>query len=198
MEAAFQGLQEDRAELGRPGLAHDASAAEGVALDFGHVGVNVGQEIVHLKPLRMAQVGVQGRQQRGAFQHDAYAGVASPVDAALMALGLSEPAFQIQIVAGQVRVVGPDEQPRRETVHRPGHLLGDGIRIVGQGLLESLELPLAVGRRSRRRIQRGGYVADRLDVRLQRFLVRVDLGQSAVDAAGQAAQPFFGRPFFAS
>jgi len=196
--ALFQGLQEEWAELGGPGLAHDASAAEGVALDLGYEGLNVGQEIVHFKPLRMAQVGVQGGQQRGAFQHDAYASVASPVNATFMALGLSEPAFQVQIVAGQVQVVGADEQPRGETGHRPGHLSGDGIRIVGQRLADILEPPLAVGCRSRRRIERGGYVADRLDVRLQRFLVRVDFGQSAVDATGQAAQPLFGRPFFAS
>ena len=187
MIALFQGLQEDRAGFGRPGLAHDASAAEGVTLDFGYGGLNVGQQIVHFKPLRMAQMGIQGRQQRGAFQHDSYASMASPVNAALMALGLSEPAFQVQIVSGQVRVVGADEQPRGETGHRPGHLSGDGIRIVGQGLTETLEPPLAVGCRSLRRIEGGGYVADRLDVRLQRFMVRLDLGQSAVDAAGQAA-----------
>ena len=194
----FQGLQEEWAELGRSGLAHDASATEGIALDCGDWGLNVGQQIVHFEPLRMAQVGVQGRQQRGAFQHDSHASMASPVNAALMALGLSEPSFQIQIVAGQVQVVGADEQPRGETGHRRGHLSGDGIRIVGQGLADTLEPPLAVGCRSRRRIQRGGYVADRLDVRPQRFLVRLDLGQSAVDATGQAAQPFLGCPFFAS
>jgi hypothetical protein len=92
VEAAFQGLQEEWAELGGPSLTHDASAAEGIALDFGYGGLNVGQQIVHFEPLRMAQVGVQGWQQRGAFQHDAYAGVASPVDATLMALDTSSTA----------------------------------------------------------------------------------------------------------
>ena len=79
----------------------------------------------------MPQVGIQGRDQRRAFLHDAYAGVTAPVNAAFVALGLSEPAFQIQIIAGQVQVVRADEQPRRETGHGPGHLSGDGVRLVG-------------------------------------------------------------------
>jgi len=186
MVAVFKGLQEEWACLGRPRLAHEASTTEGIALGFRQGGRGIRQQVVGVERRRMPQMGIQGRHQRRTFQNDTHAGVTTPVNAALMALGLSEPAFQVQIVAGQVRVVGADEQPRRETGHRSGHLSGDGVRRVGQGLLETLEPPLAVGRRSPRRIERGGYVADGLDVRLQRFLVRLDLGQSAVDASGQA------------
>ena len=104
---------------------------EGVTLGLGQGGLGIGQQFGGVERRRMPQMGIQGRHQRGAFQHDADAGVTTPVNAALMALGLSEPAFQVQIVAGQVRVVGADEQPRRETGHRPGHLSGDGVRRVG-------------------------------------------------------------------
>jgi len=194
----FQGLQEKGAGLEGACLAHEASTPEGVALGFGHGGRGIGQQVVDRKRRRMPQMGIQGRQQRGAFLHNAHAGVTTPVNAALMPLGVSEPSLQVQIVARQVQVVGPDEQPRRETVHRPGHLSGDGVPLVGQGLLETLEPPLAVSRRSLRRIERGGYVADGLDVREQRFLLRLDVGQPAVDAPRQASQLFLGRPFFSS
>lgn len=109
MVALFKGYQEEWACFGGPRLSHEASTTDGVALGFRQGGRGIGQQIVGLERCRMPKMGIQGRHQRRAFQHDAHAGVTTPVNAAFMSFGLSEPAFQVQIVAWQVRVVWADK-----------------------------------------------------------------------------------------
>jgi len=61
-----------------------------------------------------------------------------------VSLGLSEPSLQVQIVPGQVRIVPAHKQSGSEAGHRPGHVLGDGVRVACQGLLENLEPAMAL------------------------------------------------------
>jgi hypothetical protein len=87
----------------------------------------VRQKVSLAEGLRVSHVGVQGQQQRGAFLNNADARVLVPVNAALMAFGLSKPAFQIEIVLRQVRRLAADEQAGLEAGHDLGEVLLDGI-----------------------------------------------------------------------
>src|SRR5689334_10251969 len=69
---------------------------------------------------RMAQMGIEGRQQRRALLDDAYAGVGVSMNAPFVSFGATKPALQVQIVAR--KIVGPlDEQAAREALHDARH-----------------------------------------------------------------------------
>jgi hypothetical protein len=90
-------------------------------------GVLVGREVGLAEWLRVSRVGVQGQQQRGPFLDNTDAGMLVSMDASLMALGLSKPAFEIEIVLRQGRRIAADEQAGLEAGHDLGEVLFDDI-----------------------------------------------------------------------
>ena len=60
-----------------------------------------GQQVCGGERFRVTLVKIQSVNQRRAFQHDSHARMAVAVDAAFVALGITKPAFQIQIVLRQ-------------------------------------------------------------------------------------------------
>lgn len=198
MVEAFERLQEGPACFAGCRLSHDASAADGVPLGFGHGCGGVGQQVAAIKRFGMRPMRIQGWQQRRAFPHDSHAGMAATMNAPLVALGLSEPSLQVQVVPGQIGVVPADEQARLKAGHRLRHVLGDRVGLACQGPLEDLKPTLALFRRSLGWIERSGYVSDGLDLGPEFLLGCRNRRQAAVDAGGQTPQRLVGRPFFPS
>jgi len=186
MVAAFERLQESRACFAGSRLSHDATAANGILLGLWHRCLVIGHQIAGIERFGMRQMSIEGQQQRRTFLYDSHAGMAASMNPALVSLGLPEPSLQIQIVPGQIRIVPAHKESGTEAGHRPGHVLGDGVPIACQGLLENLEPSAAFLRRSPGRIERGRYVSDGLNVRPEFLLRRLNRRQAAVDATGEA------------
>jgi hypothetical protein len=90
-------------------------------------------------------VGVESQQQRGAFLDEPYPGVPVAVYAALVPFGLSEPAFQVEVILRQVRLFAPDKQPRGKARHHLAHVMPDRIVACVQLCLQDLKLRLTLG-----------------------------------------------------
>lgn len=138
---------------------------------------------------------VERQGQGGPFLDEPDTGMAMPVDAALVSLGQTEPAFQAQVVLGRLRI-GSDKQPGLETGHDPTHLLLNQIVALSQLVAQGLESPLAFGAGTVGRLQ--GFLdgSDGGDVALDRLQVVLDLIQSTVDAPRQALELGLGAPPF--
>jgi hypothetical protein len=93
-------------------------------------------------------VRVEGQQQRGAFLDEAYPGVPVAVHAALVPFGLAEPAFQVEVVLGHVRVLTPDKQAGRKARHHVAHMLPGRIGARLDLRLQDLKLRLTLGTRA--------------------------------------------------
>ena len=76
---------------------------------------------------RVLQMSIEGQNQGGTFLHQANPGMLSAVNPAGMPFGLTEPAFQVQIVGRQIEGLAAGKQARLETGHQPGHLAVDRI-----------------------------------------------------------------------
>jgi len=160
--------------------------------------MGIGQKFVGPERLRMSLVGVEGERQRRAFQDDSHSRMAMAVDAALVALGLAKPPFQLKVVLGKIWIVSTDKEAGREAAHDLRHVLTDRMIVLLQRLLKlfkggSSPLGLAGGR-----IERGRYGVDRFDVRPDFFVGRFDLRQPSVDAPGQTPQALFDSPPFSA
>ncbi len=70
---------------------------------------------------------IQGMHQGRTFLHNPHASVFVSVNAAFVSLGLTKPAFQVEIVARLVRVVTAHEQPPMKAGHDLAHVLLDRI-----------------------------------------------------------------------
>ena len=79
--------------------------------------MGIGQEFVGQEQLRMSLVGVEGQRQRRAFQDDSHSRMAMAVDAALVALGLPKPPFQLKVVLGKIWIVSADKEAGSEAVN---------------------------------------------------------------------------------
>lgn len=66
------------------------------------------------------------------------------VNAALVPFGLAEPAFQVEVVLGQVCVLISNKQPRRKAGHDMAHMLSDRIVARLELLLQDLKLRLTL------------------------------------------------------
>src|SRR5262245_25279890 len=100
----------------------------------------VGPEVCRREGRGMLHVRIEGQQQRGAFLDESYPGVAVAVNAALVAFGLSEPAFEVEVVLRQVPVLPSHKQARRKAGHDVAHRLPNGITTLLQLCLQDLKL----------------------------------------------------------
>jgi hypothetical protein len=89
-------------------------------------------------------VRIEGQQQRGAFLHEPYSGVPVAVHAAFVPFGVAEPAFQVEVVLGQVCLLTPNKQPGGKAGHHMAHVLPD--RIVARVELRLHDLKLRLTR----------------------------------------------------
>ena len=80
--------------------------------------------------------------------------MAVAADAALVPFGLSEPAFEVEVVLWQVRLIAPDKQPRGKARHHAAHVLA-GRSVACLALpLQDLKLLLTLGTRTPVRLER--------------------------------------------
>lgn len=96
-------------------------------LAIGSLGVTIRPEFFFRERLRMVAMGVQGQHHGCAFLHDAYSRVTAAVDAPLVSLRQTKPAFQLQVVARPIAPIAAGEQARLETHHHAAHLLANRI-----------------------------------------------------------------------
>ena len=75
---------------------------------------------------------------------ESHASMAVSVDAALVALWISEPSLEFVIVFGQIRIVAADKEAWRKALHGFGHMLADGMLVLFQGLLKRMECLFAL------------------------------------------------------
>jgi hypothetical protein len=54
--------------------------------------------------------------------HNPHSGVTMAVNASLVSLGVAEPAFQFEIIAGQLHGIASGKESRLKTAHLLGHL----------------------------------------------------------------------------
>ncbi len=147
----------------------------------------------------MARVRIQGREQGRPVLNQPHTDVTMTVDPTLVALGQAEPPLQIEIVPRQSRVITPDEQPRCETPHHPGHLLPHPIITRVELLANRLEGRRTLSLIPLGRIQGGPDLDDILDVLANRLLGLLDRSQPPIEEPSQSSQERLGTPpFFAS
>ena len=72
-------------------------------------------------------------------------GVSVAVHAAFVPFGLAEPAFQVEVVLGQVCLLTPNKQPGCKTGHHLAHVVPDRIVARAELLLQNLKLRLTLG-----------------------------------------------------
>jgi hypothetical protein len=70
---------------------------------------------------------IEGQQQRGPLLDETDASVSMAVNAALVAFGLSEPAFQVEVVLRPVCRVIPHKEPGLKARHHLAHVLPDRV-----------------------------------------------------------------------
>ena len=129
----------------------------------------------------VVQVGVQRRSQGRALEDQPDSRMTPTVDSPLMAFGLAEPPFQVQIVPRQF-IHRAQKQPRQKSDHQPRHVLRQRIALAGEASLEFLKLAAAVLLRASGRIERVGHGLDLLYLRSQFVLSVLDGLQPAVNA----------------
>lgn len=88
---------------------------------------------------------VESHQQRGAFLDEPYPGVPVAVYAAFVPFGLAKPAFQVEVVRGQVCLLTPNKQPGCKARHHLAHVVPDRIVARAELLLQDLKLCLTLG-----------------------------------------------------
>jgi len=129
------------------------------------------------------QVRIEGQEQRGAFLDEADPRVPVAVDTALVPFGLSEPAFQVEVILRQVRLIAPDKQPRGKARHHAAHVLADRIVACLALPLQDLKLLLTLGPRAPLRLECRLDGLDILHIITNGLLDVVDCGQAPVDVA---------------
>jgi hypothetical protein len=101
------------------------------------------------------QMGIQSQDEGGAFLHEANTRMLSAVDAPGVPFGLTEPAFEVQIVLRQIKNLAARKQARLETGHHPSHLGADRIAAPLEPLSQRGELRFALSTAAVRRSERG-------------------------------------------
>lgn len=143
----------------------------------------------------MLDVSVQRQKERGPLLHDAHACVGMSVDAPLVTLGISEPTFQIEVVA-QVQQLAPGKQTRLETIHHPTQVLVERLGILQESDLYLVELRPTLFRGTLLRIEGCLERTDVLDLPANLLLVFGDRGQASIDASGEPIKLAMCRPPF--
>lgn len=125
--------------------------------------------------------------------------MAVAVNTAFVSFGLSEPAFEVEVVLRQVSVLSSNKQSRRKPGHNVAHRLPDWIATLLQLCLQDLQLRLTLRTRTMVRFERGLDRPDLLHVGANGFLCGVDGAQPPVDVSGQPRESVVSSPpFFAS
>ncbi len=86
---------------------------------------------------------IERQEKRGTLLDDTHAGVSVPMNVPRVSFGLSKPAFQIKVVLGQVQVVAPCEQARREAAQHAAQVLAEWRGSGCEATLQRLEVRLA-------------------------------------------------------
>ena len=87
----------------------------------------------------MVEVSVKRWREGRPLLHEPYPRMASAVDSSLVAFGLTEPPFQVQVVLGHVGE-RTDKQPSHEAGHEFGHVLAERTQLFGESPLEFFKL----------------------------------------------------------
>ncbi len=112
---------------------------------------------------------------------ETHPGVPVTMNAALVAFGLSEPPFEVEVVLWQVARLASHEQPRCKARHHAAHVLPHGISALLTLLLHTLKLPLTLGTRATRRLDRRLESPEIFPVGAQRLVDVLDGRQPAVN-----------------
>jgi hypothetical protein len=129
-------------------------------------------------------VRIEGQQQGGAFLDDADPGVAVAVNAALVPFGLSKPAFQVEVVLWQGRLVPSNKQPRSKASHDVAEVLPGQVIALLELLLQDLKHCLTLGTRSLVRCERCLDRPDILHLGPHGFLSVMDSCKPPLDIRG--------------
>ena len=116
-----------------------------MALARGRLRTVIGVQVGLTERFGVVQMRVERQGEGGPLLDQPDTGMAVAVDAALVSLGQAEPAFQAQVVLGQLRVWS-DKQTGLEAGHHLGHLLVDRVWLRCESLLQCVELLLPPNR----------------------------------------------------
>jgi hypothetical protein len=92
----------------------------------------------------MRHMRIERRQQCGAFVDEAHPRVAVAMNAALVAFGVSKPAFEVEVVLWEIRVVTSHKQAWLKTRQHPPHVLPPRIVTPLEALPQGLKLHVPV------------------------------------------------------
>jgi hypothetical protein len=166
LESGFEFGEQEGAFVGRASAAHQAASGEGVRLAGGRNRVAVGEKFSGGEWFRVPPVNIQGVNERRAFQDDPHAGMPVAVDSPFVRLGVAKPAFQVEIVLGQVGRISSGEESGLKAAQHLGHLLPHAFRAGLQLVAEDREPRFACRAVSLGGIQGRCDRADHLDVAL--------------------------------
>jgi hypothetical protein len=126
-------------------------------------------------------VRIKGQYQGGAFLDEANPGVPVTVNAALVAFGVPEPSFKVEVVLRQVALLASHKQSRRKARYHAAHVLPHGISALLQLLLHTLQLLLTLGTRATCRLERRLDSPEILHVGAQRLVEVLEGRQPTVN-----------------
>jgi hypothetical protein len=176
--------------------AHDFSPMHRIVLAPGRGRHRVGQEFAGVEGRRVEEVCIEGRDERRSLLDNSDAGMGVSMDAALVPFGISEPAFEVEVVVGDLRIVRAGEESRCEAFHHAGHEQSVRMGVTAKLVYQSVELRVALGRRARLGVQ------DRIDLpdignAFAHLVLQVFyFVEAAVDTRGEACAAGLLRPFF--
>ena len=139
---------------------------------------------------------IERRQQCGAFVDEANPRVAVAMNAALVAFGVSKPAFEVEVVLGEIRVVTSHKQAWLKTRQHPTHVLPPRIVTPLEVLPQGLKLHVPVVARAIGRIKRGLDCPDVCHLVTYVLLGCLHTGQASINIAGQTRELLVGMPPF--
>jgi hypothetical protein len=144
----------------------------------------------------MRHMRIERRQQRGAFVDEADPSVAVAMNAALVAFRVSKPAFEVEVVLWEVRVVTSYKQAWLKTRQHPTHVLPPRIVTPLELLPQGLKLHVPVVARAIGGIKRGLDCPHVCHLVTYVLLGRLHTRQASINIAGQARELLVGTPPF--
>ena len=139
---------------------------------------------------------IERRQQCRAFVDEAHPRVAVAMNAALVAFGVSKPAFEVEVVLGEVRVATSHKQAWLKTCQHPTHVLPPRIVTPLELLPQGLKLHVPVVARASGGIKRGLDCPHVCHLVTYVLLGCLHTRQASVNIAGQTRELFVGTPPF--
>ena len=139
---------------------------------------------------------IERRQQCGAFVDEANPRVAVAMHAALVAFGVSQPAFEVEVVLWEIRVVTSHKQAWLTTGQYPTHVLPPRIVTPLELLPQGLKLHVPVVARAIGRIKRGLDCPHVCHLVTDVLLGCLHTCQASVNIAGQARELLVSTPPF--